>query len=97
MTTFSPPKAAICEPVIYIGQKQYAKATFCNPRHELGIRENDTGNAEYEANVLLLKCRTTFSIHSSKLPTTANGVAASRPPSTGMTTPEIQRDSSLAK
>ena len=53
MTTFSPPKAAICEPVIYIGQKQYAKATFCNPRHELGIRENDTGNAEYEANVLL--------------------------------------------
>ena len=35
--------------------------------------------------------------HSSKLRITAKGVAASRPPSTGMTTPEIQRDSSLAK
>ena len=35
--------------------------------------------------------------HSSKLPITAKGVAASRPPSTGMITPEIQRDSSLAK
>ena len=35
--------------------------------------------------------------HSSKFPITANGVAASRPPSTGMITPEIQRDSSLAK
>ena len=35
--------------------------------------------------------------YSSKLPITAKGVAASRPPSTGMITPEIQRDSSLAK
>ena len=37
------------------------------------------------------------SFHSSKLRITARGVAASRPPSTGMITPEIQRDSSLAK
>ena len=34
---------------------------------------------------------------SSKCPETARGVAASSPPSTGITTPEIQRDSSLAK
>ena len=38
-----------------------------------------------------------LSSHSSKLRITAKGVAASRPPSTGMITPEIQRDSSLAK
>ena len=35
--------------------------------------------------------------HSPKFPNTANGVAASRPPSTGITTPEIHLDSSLAK
>ena len=34
---------------------------------------------------------------SSRCPETASGVAASSPPSTGITTPEIQRDSSLAK
>ena len=97
MTTFSPPKAANCEPVIYFGQERHAEAVFCNPLHEKGIRGNDPGNAEYEANVPFLSCRRTISVHSSKLRITANGVAANNPPSTGMITPEIQRDSSLAK
>ncbi len=81
---------------ILFEKKESAEAVLRYPEHDLRIGNHLSEKKTREANVFLLRSGTAPP-HSPKFPITASGVAANKPPSTGITIPEIQRASSLAK